>query len=285
VNAHLLVVCFSVVCAVPAATSTPVTNSPSSQTLTPEQVKAALDRKQEPKPGPGTWRYVTISTESWGKTFETNYLFVTTNDQRLERFEQTVHYTNKTSSAGNYIRINNSEGSWSLYQKIAILTPKQKSDSKDDDFDPGMKEFEALAVYSGDRFTQDGRVLLRMVGELNAKARRKAADLLLKRLKKEKGVPFFARMLMSMMKGALADTLPGRFESVIEEQTGSLIFDRLYDKDGCLLDETYYWEPCPDFPLEKFTIPENLQRIRPKTVKEADELERKTRAEEAKAPK
>jgi len=148
-----------------------------------------------------------------------------------------------------------------------------------------MKDFEALAVYSGERFTQGGRVLVRVVGELDAKARRKATDLLLKRLKKEKGVPFFARMLMSTMKGMLADALPGRFESVIEEQTGSLIFDRLYDKDARLVSETYYWEPCPDFPQEKFTIPENLQRVRPKTVKEAHELERKTSAEEAKAPK
>src|ERR1700748_3206734 len=97
-NAHLLVVCFSIACAVPAATSTPVTNSPSAQPLTPAQAKAALDRKQEPKPGPGTWRYVDITTEIWGTTFETNYLFVNTNDQRFERFEQTVHYTNKTSS-------------------------------------------------------------------------------------------------------------------------------------------------------------------------------------------
>jgi hypothetical protein len=151
-----------------------------------------------------------------------------------------------------------------------------------------MKDFEALAVYSGERFTQGGRVLLRAVGELNAEARRKAAGLLIKRLRKEKELPFFSRMLMSSimstMKGVLADTLPGRFESVIEEQTGALVFDRLYDKDARLLSETYYWEPCPDFPLEKFTIPENLQRIRPKTVKEADKLERKTKAEEAKAP-
>jgi hypothetical protein len=288
VNVHLLVVCFCAACAVPAGASTPVTNSPPSQPLTPEQAKAALGRKQEPKPEPGTWRYVDMTTESWGTTFETNYLFITTNDQRFERFEQTVHYTNKTSSAGNYVRIKNSEGSWSLHQKIAILNPKQKSDSKDDDFDPGMKEFEALAVYSGERFTQGGRVLLRVVGELNAEARRKAAGLLLKRLRKEKELPFFSRMLMSTimstMKGTLADTLPGRFESVIEEQTGALIFDRLYDKDAHLLSETYYWEPCPDFPLEKFTIPENLQRIRPKTVKEADKLKRKTWAEEAKSP-
>jgi hypothetical protein len=286
-NAHLLIVCFSVACAVPAVASTAATNSPSSQPLTPEQAKAALDRKQEPKPGPGIWRYVTISTEPWSTTFETNYLLVTTNDQRFERFERTVHDTNKTSSAGNYISIKNSEGWWSLHQKIAILYPKPKSnsDSKDDDFDPGEKEFAALAVYSGERFTQDGRVLLRAVGELNAEARRKAVDLLLKRLKKEKGVPFFARVLMSTMKGTMADTLPGRFESVIEEQTGALIFDKEYDKDARLMSETYYWEPCPDFPLEKFTIPENLERIRPKTVKESDKLERKTLAEEAKAPK
>jgi hypothetical protein len=279
VNAHLLVVCFFVACAVPAAANSPVTNSPSSQPLTPEQAKAALDRQQEPKPGPGIWRYVTITTESWGTTFETNYLFVSTNAQRFERFEHTVFSTNTTSSAGNYICIKNSEGWWSLTQKTAFLTPKQKSDSKDDDSDPGMKDFGAVAVCSGERFTQGGRVLVRVVGELNAEARRKAAGLLLKR------VPFFARILMSTMKGMLADTLPGRFESVIDEQTGALIFDRLYDKDARLMSETYYWEPCPDFPLEEFTIPENLQRIRPKTVKEEDELKRKTRVEKAKAPK
>jgi hypothetical protein len=289
VNAHLLVICFSVACAVQAGATAPLTNSPAAQPLTPAQAKAALDRKQEPKPGPGTWRYVDITTETWGTTFETNYLFVTTNEQRLERFEQTAHYTNKTSSAGSYVRIKNSEGSWSLHQKIAILTPKQKAGSKDDDFDPGMKDFEALAVYSGERFTEGGRVCLRAVGELNAEARRKAASLLIKRLRKEKELSFFSRMLMSTvmstMKGALADTLPGRFESVIEEQSGALISDRLYDKDAKLVSETYYWEPCPDFPMEKFTIPEKLERIRPKTVKEAAELERKTRAEDAKSPR
>jgi hypothetical protein len=263
----------------------PGTNSPSSQPLTPEQAKAALDRKQEPKPGPGTWRYVSISIEPWGATFETNYLYVATNDQRFERIEQTVHSTNKTDSVRTYLRIKNPEGSWALHQKIAILTPKERSDSKDDDFDPSEKEFEALAVYSGERFTQGGRVLLRAVGELNAEARRKAVDMLLKRLKKEKDVPFYARMLMSTMKGKIADMLPARFESVIEEQSGALILDRLYDKNARLISETYYWEPCSDFPPEKFTIPENLQRIRPKTAKDARELEKKTRDQEAKSPK
>jgi hypothetical protein len=90
---------------------------------------------------------------------------------------------------------------------------------------------------------------------------------------------------MSTMKGKIADALPGRFESVIEEQTGALVLDRLYDKNGRLISESYYWEPCPDFPPEKFTIPENLQRIRPKTVKEAGELEQKARAEETKSSK
>jgi hypothetical protein len=223
--------------------------------------------------------------DPWGTTHETNFLYVTTNDQRLERIEQTVHATNKTSFVRTYLRIKNSEGSWALHQKIAILTPKEKSDSKDDEFDPAEKEFEALAVYSGERFTQGGRVLLRTVGELNVEARRKAVDLLIKRLKKEKDVPFYARMLMSTMKGKIADALPGRFESVIEEQTGALVLDRLYDKNGRLISESYYWEPCPDFPPEKFTIPENLQRIRPKTVKEAGELEQKARAEETKSSK
>src|SRR6478735_6288472 len=116
-NVPLLVLCFFVAGAVPAAAWDPVTNSPSSQPLTPEQAKAALDRKQEPKPGPGTWRYVDITTETWGTTFETNYLFVATNEQRLQRFEQTVHYTNRTNSAGNYLRIKNSEGWWWLHQK------------------------------------------------------------------------------------------------------------------------------------------------------------------------
>src|SRR5262249_9043591 len=102
-------------------------------------------------------------------------------------------------------------------------------------------------------------------------------------------LPFLARMLMptimSTMKGMMADTLPGRFEYVIEEQTGALIFDKEYDKDARLMSETYYWEPCPDFPLAKFTIPENHQCNRPKTDKEAGKLKRKTYAEEAKAPK
>ena len=92
-------------------------------------------------------------------------------------------------------------------------------------------------------------------------------------------------MLISTMKGKIADALPGRFESVLEEQTGLLLLERLYDKDGRLMSESSSREPCPDFPLEKFTIPENLQRIRPKTAKEAHELEEKTRGEEAKRPK
>jgi hypothetical protein len=216
---------------------------------------------------------------------ETNYLYVTTNNQRFERIEETVRLTNKVSSIKTFLRIKNSEGSWALHQKIAILTPKEKSDSKDDDFDLNDKEFEALAVYSGERFTRDGRVLLRAVGELNAEARKKAVDLLIKRLKKEKDVPFVARMLMSTMKGKIADMMPARFESVIEEQTGALIVDRLYDKNGRLMSESYFWEPCPDLSPEKFIIPGSLERLRPKTAKEANELERKTRDEESKPSK
>jgi hypothetical protein len=286
VSAQLIIAlaCFCIAFAVPAATDTPVTNSPSSQPLTPEQAKAALDRKQEPKPGPGTWRYVTISVDPWGTTFETNHLYVTTNDQRFERIEQTVHYTNKTSSVRTYLRIKNSEGSWALHQRIAILTPKEKSDAKDDEFDLG-KEFESLAVFSGERFTQGNRMLLHVVGDLNSEARRKAVDLLIKHLKKEKDVPFYARILMSTMKGKMADALPGRFESVIEEETGALVLEALYDKDGRLIIESYNWEICPDLPPEKFIIPENLGRIRPKTAKDARELEQKTRDQEAKPSK
>jgi hypothetical protein len=272
-----------------STTNNPAASAPSWQPLTAEQAKAAHDRKQEPKPGPGTWRYVTISVDPWGTTHRTNYLFVSTNNQRFERIEETVRSTNRVNSVKTYLRIKNSEGSWALHKKIAILTPPEngsdKSASKDDDFDPTEKEFESLAVYSGERFAEGGRVLLRVAGELNAEARRKAVDLLVKRLKKEKDFPFFARMLISTMKGKIADILPARFESVLEEQSGLLILDRLFDKDGRLTSEDYYWEHCPDFPPENFSIPENLQRVRPKTVKDARELEKKTHAEEAKSAK
>ncbi len=263
----------------------PATNRVLPEPLTAEQAKAAYDRKQEPKPGPGTWRYVTISMDLWGTTIETNYLYVTTNNQRFERIEETVQFSNKTTSVKSYLHIKDSEGSWALHQRVAILTPLEKSAAKDDEFDPGEKEFLALAVFSGERFTQGNRILVRAAGELNAEARRKAVDLLIKRLKKEKDFPFYARMLISTMKGKIADALPGRFESILEEQTGLLLLERLYDKDGRLMSESSSPEPCPDFPPEKFTIPENLQRIRPKTSKEAHELEEKTRKEEAKNPK
>lgn len=279
---------FSIACAVPAADRSVSTNSPSSQPLTAEQAKAALDRKQEHKPGAGTWRYVTISMDPLGTTIQTNYLYITTNNQRFERIEETVRVTNKTSSVKTYLRIKDSAGSWALHQKIAILTPQEtgstQSASKDDEFDLG-KEFESLAVFSGERFTQGNRMLLHVVGHLNAEARRKAVDLLIKHLKKEKDVPFYARILMSTMKGKMADALPGRFESVIEEETGALVLEALYDKDGRLIVESYYWEICPDLPPEKFIIPENLERVRPKTAKDARELEQKTRDQEAKSAK
>jgi hypothetical protein len=72
---------------------------------------------------------------------------------------------------------------------------------------------------------------------------------------------------------------------VIEDQTGGLVVDRLYDKDFRLTAESYSWELCPDLPAEKFIIPENLKRIRPKTAKDARELEEKTRVEESKPAK
>jgi hypothetical protein len=87
------------------------------------------------------------------------------------------------------------------------------------------------------------------------------------------------------VKGALADTLAARFESILEERTGALISDRLYDRNDRLESEIYYWKACPDFPREQFMIPENLEQIRPKTAKEAGKLKRELLAEEAKSLK
>jgi len=269
------------------ATNSPTTNSPS-QPLTPEQAKAAYGRKHEPEPGQGTWQYVTISSSPFDTTSRTNYVYITTNNQRFERIEEIVRFKNKGDSVRMFLRIKNSEGSWALHDKIAILTPVENSSSKaaekDDDLNSD-KEFEALAVFSGERFTQDGRVLLRTVGELSAEARRKAVDLLIKRLKKEKEMPFYARMLISTMKGKIADVLPARFEDVMEEQSGALLSERLYDKDGQLTSEDIYWQRCPDLAPDKFLVPENLERIRPKTAKEAHKLEGKIRDQEAKSVK
>src|SRR5258705_10683773 len=141
-----------------AATNSPATNS-TSQPLTSEQAKAAFGRKQGPKPGPGTWRYVSISVSPVDTSSETNYLYITTNNQRFERIEETVRFTNKANSAKTYLRIRDSEGSWRLHEKIAILTPQEngsnKSASKDDELD-SQKDFEALAAFSGERLTQHG---------------------------------------------------------------------------------------------------------------------------------
>ncbi len=108
---------------------------------------------------------------------------------------------------------------------------------------------------------------------------------LVKQAKKE--LPFFLRPLFkaSFLERAMEQIAPYQAETIMDEEAGSLLVCRRYRKNGKLLEVQEGWSPVADLPAEAYAVPKGLKQLRPKTIREAERLEKKLRAEQEEASK
>jgi hypothetical protein len=264
------------------------------QALTPEEAEQALKRLNRKIRGPGTWRSTTLmfapdppdtnvipgwlasSNVTYGWPTSTNVTFAwrLPDGRRFMREEITERDQSGDSQSRLYVR--NEQGYWALLKSVAILHPEVTNAS----VELGVVG-KSYDVVTGGRIKEGDRVRLHIIQSFSEAGYRE----LVKEVKKE--VPLLLRPLFkaSFIEKVLEQVAPSRVETVMDEQTGDLIVERQYRKDGKPLDEEQGWSPVDDLPAEAYAVPEGLKQVRPKTVREARRLEEKARAEEKKSAK
>jgi len=260
--------------------------------LTPEEAEQALKRLSRKLPDVGTWRRTTVefapdppdtngpawlsnSNVTYGWPTSTNVVYGRLSDgRRFTRKEVTERDLSGKSEIRLYVR-NDNEGFWALLRGAAIYYPEKA----------GKKiENSSKALYdhiTGERIKDGERVRLRIVQWITDEEFREQSK------KAKKQLPFFLRPFFStsFIERSFAQIMPCRVETILDEETGNLIFRGQYRKDGKPLEVEEGWSPVPDLPAEDYAVPEGLKQLRPKTIDAAGKLERKIRAEEAQAAK
>jgi len=179
------------------------------------------------------------------------------------------------SQTNLYVR--NEEGYWALLERVAILYPEVEEKSP---VEQGAvrKSYDQI---TGERIEEGDRVRLRIVQSFSEAGFRALA----KEAKKE--LPLLLRPLIrtSFIEWGIGQVAPNRVETIMDAQTGDLIFRRLYRKNGKPLYEEQGWLRVDDLPEEAYAVPEGVKHVRAKTRSEARRLEEKARAAETKAAK
>ena len=280
-----------------------VTNRPVSSRspgpITNDEARQALKDMHTPVAAQGTWRSIHVFDDSQTTRTNTVYEWHGPDDRRLVRSEVTrwVNGSSSKSQPQPLLRVQNEEGSWTLHDRVAILSPapmraaqnaasttnKTGSSELDLESDP---QIVADLVITGERVKEGERMRLRITKKMGEKAQKRIEDILnenIKEMKKE--IPLLLRPLLtaSRIREALSKMFPVRTEMVIDEETNTLVVQRGYAKDGRLILEERAWTPCPDLSAESYAIPKNLKLLRPKTADEADRLESEAMKEDEKS--
>jgi hypothetical protein len=252
-----------------------------------------------PVAGPGTWRNIQVVDDS--ETTRTNiaYEWHGPDDRRFVRSEETrrVNGSSSKSQPRRLLRVRNEEGSWTLHDRVAILSPApvravqnasatNQTDSSGLDTLESDPQIAADLLTTGERVKEGERTRLHITKKLGEKAQKRIEVMLGEKIKEmKKEIPLLLRPLLtaSAIKEALAKMFPVRTEMVIDEETNTLVVERAYAKDGRLITEEWAWTPCPDLSVESYAIPKNLKLLRPKTADEANRLESEAYKEDAKS--
>ncbi len=282
-----------------ASTESPSTNllvaSPSGQPLNAEEAKQALQRVRlggqlfhfpgifpaDPKTIPGTWRHLEICDDPDHDSSSTNVTYERRgpNGQLFKREEETSCRTNGNSRTQHRLRLQNEEGLWYVHETIAINCVQPPSVQKVGS--PALLESGVWVkldpssdfTVRGERFQEAGRGRLRIFQQCSAQTQQ--------RLEKEmkKAIPFLIRPLVSnsFLKQALAQIVPLRLETVMDDESGELMVRRGFASDGRLL---YEEGPCSDLPASAYEVPSGVKRVRARSADDAKRLEMQLRSEE-----
>jgi hypothetical protein len=231
----------------------------------------------------------------WDATTNVVYLHVQPGERRFARKERT-----RRDKSGRFTRrlyIRNEEGYWALLESVAILYPQPAAGSdraakqaawwvsvedspQTNEGDVSLERPPFVAI-TGERFMDSERVLLRITQSLDKDAFAVAAR------KAKKKVPLFLRPFIttSLLERWFAQAETFRLETILDQQSDELIGQREYGIDGSLHFDYRNWVPVPDLPGNAYAVPSGLKQLRPKTLREAQQLERKFRVKEARAKK
>jgi hypothetical protein len=286
-----------------------------------EEARQALNRMKIATNGPGTWRRISVFDDTTFTHTNIEYQWQGPDEKRLERSEAIQQANGNGTGAKtlpqNFVSVRNEEGLWKLHERVAILCPpppprasrrataagsrstpggtnatasgQATNSPKDEDLiDENDPEIAADLVIIGERIKEGDRVVLRISKRMGPKAQRRVEVLIEQKIKEmKKEIPLLLRPLLtvSMIKKMLEKMLPVRTDLLLDEGTNAQILMLGYAKDGRFVMEEWAWAPCPDLPPESYAVPKNLKVLRPKTSKEADQLEDDARKEDGKLRK
>jgi len=276
--------------------------------LTPEEAEQALKRLSRKVPGAGTWRRTRLEFEpdslstnampgwlqssnvtyGWPTSTNTVYEQLSPNGRVVVRKE--ISRLDSNGGVETKIYLRNGDGYWAVLKSAAVLFPESeasRSANRDSSTPPTESSVElgvvraSYNVTTGERIEEGDRVLLRITQSFTDAGYREVV----KEAKKQ--LPFFLRPFFStsFIERGFGQVIPCRVETILDEATGNLIVRRQYRKDGKPLEVEEGWSPVPDLAAEAYAVPEGLKQNRPKSIDAAWKLQRKIRAEEAKAAK
>ena len=267
----------------PISTNSAGTN----QVLSMDEAKRALAHAQEQKTGSGagTWRYLLVRVD-WNAS-GTNVSYITNvfyewhkPDGRVGR---RIESFDSRASSGSRVQVKNAEGSWELYDQVAILLPTSPTNNGTgivnttggynwylgeipcDDSDPKLA---ADVQINGERFQEAGHWFLSVTTRHGEKSKVEYT----RRLNKK--VPLLLRPLLKTadLRKVVDEGIPVRYEWVLDPSSFTVLVRRAFNSYGWLIYEIQGWQPAEDLPPEKYAVPPALKRIRPKSAEEAQRL-------------
>lgn len=263
------------------------------QSLTPEEAERIFRAAQPPPLAPGSYKKVE-------KDF-TTYEQVLAKGKHITRTE--------IRSFVNGVRFRrvllcDADGTWRLYDKVAILNPTMNPDVEKkeltDQFpeagkmlgnmETAMKaEQEKYAKLTPEEQKQaaeamrpswSGQRYVDATGAARISVRQKYSAAMVKRIKEMfelmvKQVPFLLRPLVKPFFAKMWDQFPTEFEYIVDPAKNRIVLTRTFTTAGVLIEETptAEWEPCD--PADLFIIPADFQKLRPKSFFQANRLQNK----------
>ena len=135
-----------------------------------------------------------------------------------------------------------------------------------DDSDPALS---GDIEITGERSQENGRWLLHITERYGEKSKIRLTRMLKKR------IPIYFRPFLKTaeLRRMVDEGAPVRYEWVLEPDTFSVVVLRGYRSDGQLIFQTQGWQTWTNLPPEAYTIPEDIMRMRPKSLEEANRLD------------
>lgn len=285
-----------------------------SPTLTESEAETLLRQAQRASNPPGSYRSQSSRTSRTSTITTTTLTKRPASGPTLSRSDAVTVPKRHPEKSYVHVTIRNAEGTWQIYGKKALLMPRPIDIRKlteaareakgvspqeamlasmDRDSRHLFEQAKQIAThthFSGVRFVESDRPLVRVTKSLDADGQRAMRELAAEQVAKmKKQLPFAKRMLVGVaigIMGGIDSQLPTREEFVVDPENKRVLSSKTYNADGKALTSRSSDDPVEridDLPDETFALPEGAELIRPKNMGEAMELSLKLREEERKA--